>query len=155
MVRRLIAYSLLAQAILVVSACSNSHESVAPIADNQGVVAKTDWSKSQSIDVGLSSFAFTPQNLTLTRNQPYKLHLANSSDDTHTFSSDTLFSAVAVQKLVRGTGESTSIPADGVSLAPHEQADLYIVPVNAGTYRIYCDEFMHDTMGMHGDVVIQ
>jgi plastocyanin len=32
---------------------------------------------------------------------------------------------------------------------------LYLVPVKPGTYRIYCNEFMHDTMGMHGTVTIQ
>jgi len=154
MIRRLIASTAFASLALTLAACA-ADKAPAPVADAQGIVAKTDWSKSRRVDVGLSAFEFTPANLTLQQNQPYVLHLANTDDDTHTFSSATLFSAVAVQKLVRGGVETPGLATNGVSLAPKEQADLYIVPVKTGSYRIYCDEFMHDTMGMHGDVTIQ
>jgi uncharacterized cupredoxin-like copper-binding protein len=125
------------------------------VAGAQDVISKADWSKGQTVNIALSSYAFTPQAFTLKQNQPYLLHLSNTSDDTHTFSSDTLFSAAAVKKVVRGTTETASISTNGVSLAPNESADIYVVPVKAGTYHIYCDEFMHDSMGMHGDVTIQ
>jgi len=154
MKRTFIAPGLLALSIGI-SACSSTPHSATPVGDAQGIVSTTDWSKSETIDVTLSKFAFTPTDLTLRRQQPYKLHLVNTSSDTHTYSSDDLFSAVVVQKVVRAGIETPGIAKDGVSLGPNEEADLFLVPVNEGNYRIYCDEFMHDTMGMHGTVTIK
>jgi uncharacterized cupredoxin-like copper-binding protein len=148
--------SLAIVSVLALAACSSSNgEPTASIQDSQSVVAAADWSHAQSIDVGLSSFAFTPTNLSLQHDQPYKIHLVNNSSDTHTFSSKDLFSAVAVQKVEKGGVTQPSLQDKSVSLAPNEQADLYLVAVKPGTYHIYCDEFMHDTMGMHGNVTIQ
>ena len=138
-----------------ISACSSSKGPATPVADAQSSISTTDWSKSETVDVVLSKFAFTPATLTLKRKQPYRLHLANTSGDTHTYSSDDLFGAVAVQKVVRAGVETPGLSGNGVSLEPNEEADLFIVPLNSGSYRIYCDEFMHDTMGMHGTVTIQ
>ncbi len=146
---------LLALLFIGISACSSGKGPATPVADAQSAISTTDWSKSETVDVVLSKFAFTPTTLTLKRKQPYRLHLTNTSNDTHTYSSDDLFGAVAVQKVVRAGVETPGIIGNGVSLEPNEEADLFIVPINAGSYRIYCDEFMHDTMGMHGSVTIQ
>jgi uncharacterized cupredoxin-like copper-binding protein len=142
--------------VVALAACShNGNQPAASVANSQSIVASADWSHAQSIDVRLSSFAFSPANLSLARGQAYKLHLVNSSGHTHTFSSDDLFGAVAVQKVQRGVRSQTSIHGNGISLARDEEADLYLVPVRPGTYHIYCSEFMHDIMGMHGTVTIQ
>ncbi|HEY4165015.1 MAG TPA: cupredoxin domain-containing protein [Dongiaceae bacterium] len=145
-------------ATLAISACSSmkSEEAApAPVANTQGVVSATDWSKSQAIGVTLSSFNFTPTDFTFQHGQPYKLHLVNSEDETHTFNSDTLFQAIAVQKVVQNGSEKPGVTGNSIVLGPNEQADLYFVPVTAGSYKIYCDEFMHAAMGMRGNVTIQ
>jgi uncharacterized cupredoxin-like copper-binding protein len=144
-------------ATLSISACSStkSEEAAsAPVSNAQGAVSATDWSKSQTIGVTLSSFSFTPTDFIFQHGQPYKLHLVNSADDTHTFNSDTLFQAIAVQKVVQN-GAEKPVTGNSIVLGPNEQADLYFVPVTAGTYKIYCDEFMHAAMGMRGSVTIQ
>ena len=157
MIRISFACCLLAAAAVGVSSCSSSSSSVpvAPTAEAQSILAKTDWLKSKTIDVMLSSYAFTPQDFTLEKGQPYKLRLINTSGATHTFSSDDLFSAVAVEKVDRAGVETVGITKDGVSLEPDEQAEIYLVPLTPGTYRIYCEKFLHETMGMHGTVTIQ
>jgi uncharacterized cupredoxin-like copper-binding protein len=66
-----------------------------------------------------------------------------------------LFQAIAVQKVVQNGTEKPAVDKEGIVLGPSQQADLYFVPVNAGTYKIYCDEFMHAAMGMDGSVTIQ
>lgn len=154
MTYRVTAYTLLTTLAIGLAACSSA-PAPAPVAGSQSAISKADWSKSQTVNVALSSYAFTPQTLTLTKNQPYILHLQNTSSASHTFSSDTLFSAVAVEKVVRGGVETAGLSTNGVDLAPNEQADVYIVPVTAGSYHVYCNRFMHDTMGMNGDVTIQ
>jgi uncharacterized cupredoxin-like copper-binding protein len=154
MSRNTIAYTILTSLTIGLSACSSA-PAPKPVAGAQDVISKADWSKSQTVNVALSSYAFSPQAFTLKQNQPYVLHLTNTSDGTHTFSSDTLFSAVAVEKIVQGSTETAGISTNGVTLAPNQSADVYVVPVTAGTYHIYCAEFMHDSMGMHGDVTIQ
>jgi plastocyanin len=148
--------SFASMAVLALAACSGGDKQpVAPVANAQGIVASADWSRAEQIDVRLSSYAFSPANLTLARDQPYKIHLVNSSGNTHTFSSDDLFAAIALRNVQKGAVSQTSIQGNGISLARDRQADLYLVPVKPGTYRIYCNEFMHDTMGMHGTVTIQ
>jgi uncharacterized cupredoxin-like copper-binding protein len=147
-------------ATLAISACSSmksdEEAAAAPaVANAQSIVSAADWSKSQTIGVTLSSFAFTPSEFTFQHGQPYKLHLVNNEDETHTFSSHTLFQAIAVQKVVQNGTEKPAVDKEGIVLGPNQQADLYFVPVNAGTYKIYCDEFMHAAMGMDGSVTIQ
>ena len=93
--------------------------------DVQSIVAKTDWSKAQTIDVALGNDAFVPAELTLQRGQPYKIHLINGSDDTHTFSAAGFFKAVVLQKVVVNSAEKPNLSDDGVTLDEHQQADLY------------------------------
>jgi uncharacterized cupredoxin-like copper-binding protein len=121
----------------------------------QNIVAAADWSKSETVTVGVTSYAFSPANLSLRHGQPYKIHLANTSTHTHTFSSDDFFKTAAIQKVVKNGSPSSGLEGDGITLAPNDQVDLYLVPVTAGTYDLYCDEFMHDTMGMNGKITVQ
>jgi uncharacterized cupredoxin-like copper-binding protein len=156
LMKRALIISTLLAASLVTYGCANVNKiGAAPVADAHNIISSANWSQSQVIGVTLSSFEFTPTNLTLQHGQPYKLHLVNNSNDTHTFSSGDFFKAVAVQKVVQKGAETPGLTGNGISMGPNEQADLYLVAVTAGTYRIYCDEFMHDTMGMHGNVTIQ
>ena len=151
-----IAGLLTATALVVLAGCSGDKGGApASAIDSKGVVSAADWSKSETITVTLSSYAFAPADLSLKQGRPYKIHLANESGSTHTFSSDDFFKAVAVQKVVLNGVESPSVGEDGVTLEGHQQADVYLVPVTVGSYGLYCDEFMHDTMGMHGHIAIQ
>jgi len=142
-------------AILLAGCGSDKGSAPASTIDSRGVVAAADWSKSETITVTLSSYAFAPADLSLRQGRPYKIHLTNESGSTHTFSSGDFFKAVAVQKVVLNGVESPSVSEDGITLEGHQQADLYLVPVTVGSYGLYCDEFMHDTMGMHGHIAIQ
>ena len=143
-------------AMALLSGCGGDTGDVPPpVTDAQGVVGKVDWSKSQTIDVALDSYKFVPSELTLQSGQPYKIHLTNGSDDTHTFSSAGFFKAVALQKVVVNGVEATSLKDDGVTLDENQQADLYVVPVTAGSYGLFCDEPLHDSFGMHGHIVIK
>lgn len=126
-----------------------------PVAEAHSIVAKTDWSKSQTVDVALDSYAFRPAEFALQSGQPYKIHLTNGSDDTHTFSSAGFFKAVALQKVVVNGVEASGLSDDGVTLDENQQADLYLVPVTAGSYGLFCDEPLHDSFGMHGHIIIK
>jgi len=145
-----------AGAVALLAGCGGDTGDVPPpVTDAQGIVAKADWSKSQAIDVALDSYKFVPAEITLQSGQPYKIHLTNASDDTHTFNSAGFFKAVALQKVVVNGVESTSLKDDGVALDENQQADLYVVPVTPGTYGLYCDEPLHDSFGMHGHIVVK
>jgi len=139
----------------VAAAGCASQERPAPSVDTNAVISSTDWSKSETINVKLSNYAFTPMDLTLQHGQPYRIHLVNESGHTHTFSSADFFKTAAVQKVVVDGNESAGLDGDGVTLKANQQADLYLVAVKGGTYDLYCDEFLHDTMGMNGKIVVQ
>ena len=73
----------------------------------------TDWSKAQTIDIAMSDFSFAPANLQLRANQPYRLHLTNSSSHGHNFAAPTLFAAAAVAPNDQSKVEDGSIEVAG------------------------------------------
>jgi len=59
--------------------------------------------------------------------QPYKIHLINGSDDTHTFSAAGFFKAIVLRKVVVNGAEKPNLSDDGATLDEHQQADLNFV----------------------------
>jgi len=36
-----------------------------------------------------------------------------------------------------------------------QTVDVTFTPIKAGTYRIVCSHFLHSTMGMHGEAIVE
>ena len=111
--------------------------------------APIDWSKSTTVTVSLSDFAFDPGHLVLQHGVPVRLHFANTSKSGHDFHAPAFFKAVTIAP------EDQSLVKDGaVDVAAGTSVDLRIVPQTAGKYEVDCSHFMHAMMGMTGDAEI-
>jgi plastocyanin len=88
--------------------------------------------------------------LRLQRNTTYTLHLTNHAMGGHSFSAPELFGAVTVTQQ-----ESGKIIGGKIEVPPGETVDVTFTPIKAGTYRIVCSHFLHPTMGMHGEAVVE
>ncbi len=140
---------------LAATGCASDKAGTQSTADQAAIVNAADWSKAQVVEVDLANYSFAPSNLSFQHDQPYQLHLINKSDHTHTFSSDTFFKAIAMQKMTKnGANVSTADLVENIELAPGDQVDLYFIANKAGNYDLYCAKFMHETMGMHGQITV-
>jgi plastocyanin len=104
----------------------------------------------QSVTVELSSFKFTPSQLTLTHGRPYVIHFTNTSSGGHDFVAKEFFAAATIAPEDRskvGKGE--------IELGGGESVDIHLVPNSPGTYKSHCSHFMHSSFGMTGTVVVQ
>ena len=103
----------------------------------------------QVIQVTLSNFSFAPDRLHLQRGVPYTLRLTNTAGGGHAFSAPEFFGAMMV-----ASQDSGKIANGKVEVPAHETVDIAITPMTAGTYNITCTHFLHNTMGMHGQALI-
>lgn len=110
----------------------------------------TDWSKAQTINLALSDFSFAPANLQLHANQPYRLHLTNSSSHGHNFDAPVLLASGRVAPEDQSKVVDGSIEVDG-----GQSIDVKFVPTAAGTFKFHCSHFLHSAFGMTGEAVVQ
>ncbi len=110
----------------------------------------TDWSKAQTIDIAMSDFSFAPANLQLRANQPYRLHLTNSSSHGHNFAAPTLFAAAAV-----APNDQSKVEDGSIEVAGGQTIDVTFAPNAAGTYKYHCSHFLHSAFGMSGEASVQ
>jgi uncharacterized cupredoxin-like copper-binding protein len=104
----------------------------------------------QDIQIVLSNFSFTPNNLRLQRNTSYVLHLMNSASGGHAFSAPELFAAVMIAPEDRG-----KIMGGKIEIAAGQSVDIAITPITAGTYPVVCTHFLHQSFGMRGEAVVE
>jgi uncharacterized cupredoxin-like copper-binding protein len=109
-----------------------------------------DWSHAQTVNVELSSFKFTPAELSFTRGVPYRLHLTNTSSGGHDFAAKELFAASTVAP------EDAAQLKDGkLGLKSGQSADIRLIANKAGSYPIRCTHFMHSSFGMTGTATVR
>ena len=114
--------------------------------------ASTDWSNAQTVQVVMTSYAFTPNALQFRANTPYRLHLVNNagSGHGHSFDAPELLATSVIapedqSKVVKG-----NIEVDG-----GQTVDVKFVPTKPGPYKFHCVHFLHATFGMTGEAVVQ
>ena len=117
------------------------------------VLAQTapDWSKAETVDIGLSSYAFTPSTLNLHANTPYKLVFASTVTKDHDFTAPELFASGIV-----APEDKSKISSDGsVEVDDGGTVEVRFMPQKPGTYEFHCSHFMHATLGMKGQAVVR
>jgi uncharacterized cupredoxin-like copper-binding protein len=102
------------------------------------------------VEIGLESFKFVPETITLTHGNAYVLHLVNRAKGSHDFVAKVFFAHA-----VLAPQDSGVVKDGGVELHGGESMDLHIVAPPAGTYEIHCSHFLHSAMGMTGHIVVQ
>lgn len=138
-------------AVLAGCACAG----LSYVRDSAERVTAADWSKMQTVEVGLGEFAFTPSTLTFDREVPYKLVIRNTGSVKHYFTAATFFRAIATRKVETTDGEIKAPCFSAIEVFPGRAIDLYFVPVNAGSYELACTITGHADQGMTGTIVIR
>ena len=109
-----------------------------------------EGAKPVAVDVVLSNFAFTPKVLHLRRGQAYRLHFVNRGSGGHNFRSPGFFQAVRV-----AAEDEKTVAGGKVELGKGESADVRLVALTPGAYKVRCSHTLHAAMGMTGSAVIE
>jgi uncharacterized cupredoxin-like copper-binding protein len=148
-------------AVLVLAGCSGQRtdvQSAAPPgyqADAASRVASVDWSKVQTIKVGMDEYDYVPSSLNLEAGKPYRLHIENSGGKSHTFSSEPFFKSIAARRL---TTKERTVEAPFIQelvVASGQAADLDFVALTPGDYPLVCNEPLHEIFGMTGTIRVR
>lgn len=133
---------------------------VAAVADGDWVqnasdlVSAADWDTMQTVTVELSEFAFGPETLNLTVGQPYKIEIVNTGTVKHYFTAGPFYQSVAFRKAQDSSGEIKAPYFKAVEIFPGKQADLYLIPTQAGSFKSVCTIEGHQEAGMHGQIKV-
>lgn len=119
------------------------------------LVSDANWDAMLTVRVEMSDFAFAPDSLTLKTGQPYKLELVNTGTMKHYFTAGEFYQTAAFRKAQDNSGEIKAPYFKAVEVFPGEQADLYLIPTKAATYRSVCTIIGHEDAGMHGTIVVE
>jgi uncharacterized cupredoxin-like copper-binding protein len=109
-----------------------------------------DWGHATRIEIGLDSFKIIPATTTLRHGEAYVLHFTNRSSGGHDFVAKDFFAHATL------AAQDREIAKHGeVELSGGDSADVHLIAPAAGTYEAHCSHFMHATMGMKGQIVVQ
>lgn len=104
----------------------------------------------QTVEIDLSSFKFTPSKPVLDHGRRYLLHLVNTSDGGHDLVAKEFFAASALDPTGRAKVKDGEIDLKGGA-----ETDIAFTAPAAGRYPFRCSHFMHSTFGMKGEFVVQ
>ena len=110
----------------------------------------TDWSKAKRIDIALANFNFTPSRIVLRHGEAYVLHFTNAAKGGHDFTAKSFFSLAKVaprdaDKTIKGE----------VELDGGQSADIRLIAPAAAIYEVHCSHFLHQGLGMKGEIVVE
>lgn len=133
----------------LLAGCATS-QPVAPVATPGAPVAKVDWSTAQTVEIHLKNFAFDPMSLALRRGVPYRLRFVNLAKGGHDFSAKEFFAEATIDPQDQAT-----LKDGAVELGGGQSADVRLVANQTGRYPSHCTHFMHSSLGMNGEVIVQ
>ena len=99
----------------------------------------------QAITISVFSFGFTPKPIHLRAGQPVTLTFVNQSSHGHDFTAPEFFAASAVS--------AGAAPGGKIPLAGNQTKSITLIP-RAGTYPAHCSHFLHSSMGMTDQIVV-
>lgn len=95
--------------------------------------------------IQLSNFSFAPKPIQLAAGKPVTITFENQSGGGHDFTAKEFFAASTIT--------AGAAPGGKVALAGHETKSVTLVP-RAGTYDVHCSHFLHASMGMTDQIVV-
>ena len=98
-----------------------------------------------TVQVRVWSFGFAPNPIALKAGQPVTLQFVNQSGSSHDFSAQRFFES---SRIVAGAA-----PKGEVELRAHETKEVTVIP-QTGTYPAHCSHFLHESFGMHDQIVV-
>lgn len=119
------------------------------------IVKAADWKQMQTVTVELKETSYTPEKLTFKANQPYKLVIKNTGEKPHYYTAPQFFKSIATRKVQTAEAEVKAPYLDAIEVNPKGTAELFFVPVKAGTYEVFCTIEDHRDKGMDGSLVVE
>jgi len=102
----------------------------------------------QPVNIILSDFAFTPQNVRLHHGQVYQLRLVNRGSGSHNLSAPEFFAAARISPT-----DAAIVPGGRIEVGRGEVRTVRLIPA-AGRYGMTCTHFLHASFGMTGSIVV-
>lgn len=99
-----------------------------------------------ALTVDIASYSFAPKPIQLAAGKPVTLTFANHSGSGHDFTAKEFFAASTI---IAGAA-----PGGRINLAGRETKSITLVP-KAGTYMAHCSHFLHASMGMTDQIIVQ
>jgi len=97
------------------------------------------------VTIGVSSYRFTPNPIHLKAGQPITLTFVNQGGHGHDFTAKEFFAASTVS--------AGAAPGGKIELGGNETKSITLTP-RAGTYPAHCSHFLHSSMGMTDQIVV-
>ncbi|MCH7657844.1 MAG: hypothetical protein IIB05_05945 [Bacteroidetes bacterium] len=160
--RLLLNIFLIISVVTVMSSCSDEETTGPDCPDltgaptlNSAWVSFVNWDAATKIEiiaeeVDESNMHYTPSNIQLIAGMPYILTLKvlASNQEKHYFHSPDFFKAIATRKVQTTSAEYKAPYFDDIELVLNGEAELFFVPVIAGTYDLWCTITGHQAAGM-------
>ena len=108
----------------------------------------TDWKRAKEVAVVTTESKFTPNKLALRRGIPYRLHVENRGKELHEFNAAEFFKTAKIDNPKVLNADKTELV-----LHPGEKKDLYLIPKQAGHFKLVCPD--HDWAGMTGEITVE
>ena len=96
--------------------------------------------------IGLASYSFTPNPISLAADREVTLKFVNTSTHGHDFTAPEFFAA---SRMVAG-----SAPGGKVDVNGGEAETVTLIP-SAGEYRVHCGRPFHSALGMHAKIEVR
>jgi len=125
------------------------------VIDGAELVAAADWETMETIEIELSEFAFSPNEIHLTVGQPYKLVFTNIGGVKHEATAAEFFQTIALRKVEDASGEFKAPTLLEVETFAGAVTEVFLIPQTAGTYDLLCEIEGHFEAGMFGTIVVE
>lgn len=148
---------LLALALALAAAFAQAQQTDAYVTNAKEYVDKADWKNMEVVTVTLEEHSYTPQDIKFKVGKAYKLEIKNAGEKDHYYTSPEFNRNVAWRKVMVNKQAEVKAPYFSAFevLKNGGQLDLYFVPVNPGSYKVYCTIDDHREKGMEGSLTIE
>ena len=118
------------------------------------LVDAANWDTAKTVTIEMSEFAFTPKDITLEAGQPYILEVANTGTVKHEFTAGDFFRTVATRKAETAESEVKVPFFTEIEVFAGKKAELFLIPLIPGTYKLVCEIEGHLEAGMFGTITV-
>lgn len=119
------------------------------------IVSAADWDSMKTIEIRMSEFEYSFDEMELTAGQPYRFVLINDGEKKHYFTAPEFYKSIATRKVQSNKdGEIKAPYFTAIELMVGGELELYFVPVTTGTYDVFCTLKGHRDDGMESTITI-
>ena len=133
--------------------------SVAPaaeqyVANAADFVDAANWDTKKTVTIELAEMSFTPKDVTLEAGQPYVLEVVNTGTVKHEFTAEDFMRTVATRKAETAETEVKVPFFTEIEVFAGKKAELFLIPLIPGTYKLVCEIEGHYEAGMFGTITV-